>query len=84
MAVDANDRRYARVEGLQAIEGQVFRDNTTMLAMCKDRVSTSCPIRRMSLFHREAFDRPLDGVRRLSREPPKLYAYFSSPIVLCV
>jgi len=27
---------YARAEGLQAIEGQVLRENTTMLAMCKE------------------------------------------------
>jgi acetyltransferase len=27
---------YARAEGVQAIEGQVLRENTTMLAMCKE------------------------------------------------
>jgi acetyltransferase len=27
---------YARAEGFQAIEGQVLRENTTMLAMCKE------------------------------------------------
>ena len=27
---------YARSEGLCAIEGQVLRDNTTMLAMCRE------------------------------------------------
>jgi len=27
---------YARAEGLQAIEGQVLRENTTMLALCKE------------------------------------------------
>ena len=27
---------YARTEGLQAIEGQVLRENTTMLAMCRE------------------------------------------------
>jgi acetyltransferase len=27
---------YARAEGLQVIEGQVLRENTTMLAMCKE------------------------------------------------
>jgi acetyltransferase len=27
---------YARTEGLQNIEGQVLRENTTMLAMCKE------------------------------------------------
>ena len=26
---------YARAEGLQTIEGQVLRENTTMLAMCR-------------------------------------------------
>jgi acetyltransferase len=27
---------YARAEGVQAIEGQVLRENSTMLAMCKE------------------------------------------------
>jgi acetyltransferase len=27
---------YARAEGVQVIEGQVLRENTTMLAMCKE------------------------------------------------
>jgi acetyltransferase len=27
---------YARAEGLRAIEGQVLRDNTTMMAMCQE------------------------------------------------
>jgi acetyltransferase len=27
---------YARSEGLRAIEGQVLRDNTTMIAMCRE------------------------------------------------
>jgi acetyltransferase len=27
---------YARAEGLRRIEGQVLRDNTTMLAMCRE------------------------------------------------
>jgi acetyltransferase len=27
---------YARAEGLHAIEGQVLRDNATMLAMCRE------------------------------------------------
>ena len=27
---------YARTEGLQRISGQVLRDNTTMLAMCRE------------------------------------------------
>ena len=29
------DHRYARSEDLQRIEGQVLRENTTMLAMCR-------------------------------------------------
>ena len=27
---------YARSEGLREIEGQVLRDNTTMIAMCRE------------------------------------------------
>ena len=27
---------YARTEGLKTIEGQVLRENTTMLAMCRE------------------------------------------------
>jgi len=27
---------YARAEGVQVIEGQVLRENNTMLAMCKE------------------------------------------------
>ena len=27
---------YARAEGLKSIEGQVLRENTTMLAMCRE------------------------------------------------
>jgi acetyltransferase len=28
--------RYARAEGLRRIEGQVLRDNATMLKMCRE------------------------------------------------
>jgi acetyltransferase len=42
---------YARAEGVQAIEGQVLRENTTMLAMCKE-------------LHREAYHVEKDRVYR--------------------
>jgi hypothetical protein len=55
---------YARAEGVQAIEGQVLRENTTMLAMCKEWGSTTSLIQTMSSLHREAYHVEKDRVYR--------------------
>ena len=49
---------YARSEGLREIEGQVLRDNTTMLAMCRELgFSVQSGSRRRKHMRRQAVDR---------------------------